>query len=464
MGRARGAAAILLLVFFVRGQISAGCRCGDGALDIVLVIDATGSMHLAIGTVKGQMAKIVDILAGRFETLRVGVVAYRTAEGPEFVVKSLPLTDDVEKVKAFLADLRASGGGEEAVYEGLREAVNMHFAADARKIAILVGDEPPARGTEERMRLLAAEAKTMGIMVHSITMSETAWRYYEFNDPEGFQKLRESGVTEAEMSRTFVIPAFREVSDVTGGSAVPGVSARDIVKWLLALSSGDSSLSSAADEVLAMETAVSGELRAGYPLLMVRIRCDGSSYSPRDLHRLLAHLEEYLPVPRFSILDGVSILDERAAAAPILYLCGHGAVTLSRDEEERLKKYVESGGRLWADACCGDAAFKESFCRLVERLFAGAVLARLPSGHQVFSAAVPIREVRYTERHRVARYVNGEPEAYGWEVSGSLAVLLTPHSWGAGWGSYPFGRPCLMHDDDALALTLNLLVYWMEGN
>jgi len=43
-------------------------------------------------------------------------------------------------------------------------------------------------------------------------------------------------------------------------------------------------------------------------------------------------------------------------------------------------------------------------------------------------------------------------------------VLLTPHSWGAGWGSYPFGRPCLMHDDDALALTLNLLVYWMEGN
>jgi hypothetical protein len=447
------------------GPTNAGCRCGDGTLDLVLVIDATGSMHFAIGTVKAQMAKIVDVLSGRFEALRVGVVAYRTADGPEFVAKGLPLTDDIEKVKDFLADLRSSGGGGEAVYEGLREAVNnMHYAPDARKVVILVGDEPPAEGTMDKVRLTAADAKTEGVIIHTITMSETAWRYYEFNDPEGFERLKKSGATDAEMMKTFVIPAFKEMSDVTGGSAVPGTDARDIVKWLLALSSGDSSLGKAADDVMGMEVKPAEEERKGLPVLMARLSFDGSCNTPRDSAKLLKNLEQYLPVTRYGIAEGMSVMDERLSGMPLLYLSGHGEIVLPAGGEERLKKYIAGGGRLWADACCGNEKFKESFKALMGRMFPGENLVKLPPTHPMFRVAVPLEHVRYTEKHRMAKYREGEPEAYALFIGGRMAVVFTPDSWGAGWGSYLYGRPCLMHDDDALALSMDLIVYWMEGH
>lgn len=457
---------VVVLFLLHPSVLDGGCRCGDGALDLVLLIDATGSMHIAIGTVKAQMAKIIDILSGRFESLRVGVVAYRTASGPDFVVKTLQLTADTDKVKEFLADLRASGGGGEAVCEGLDEAVNrMVFAPDARKIIVLVGDEPAAEGTRDQALLVAAEAKTRGIIVHSITMSETAWRYFEFNNPKEFAELKAKGLSDAELSSSFVLPSFRRISEAASGSAVPGVKARDIVKWLLALSTGDSGLGDVADEVMRMEQSRSQAVLSRGPVLMGRLTyAGGDCHTPRDNTRLLAHMKELLPVRDGRILDSVSLQDERLASLPLLYLSGHGPINLTDAEEKALKRYLESGGRLWADACCGNAEFEKSFMDIMNRLFPAHPLVEIPASHQVFRAAVRMDKVRYTTKHRVASYREGSPVAFALDFNDRTAVVYTPHSWGAGWGSYPFGVPCLMHDDDALALSLNLLVYWMEGH
>lgn len=70
-----------------------------------------------------------------------------------------------------------------------------------------------------------------------------------------------------------------------------------------------------------------------------------------------------------------------------------------------------------------------------------------------------IDEVRFTNGHRRAQYVKRAPHVEAISVDGREAVLYTPHSLGAGWKTYPYGSPCMMHDDDALRLSENIVLY-----
>lgn len=78
--------------------------------------------------------------------------------------------------------------------------------------------------------------------------------------------------------------------------------------------------------------------------------------------------------------------------SPVLYLNGHGAMPFvgrGREElngnEELLKKYVEEGGFLLAEACCGDKDFAASFEVLVDRIMPGSTLKRMPAEHSIWT-------------------------------------------------------------------------------
>ena len=47
----------------------------------------------------------------------------------------------------------------------------------------------------------------------------------------------------------------------------------------------------------------------------------------------------------------------------------------------------------------------------------------------------------------------------GVEVSGRLAVIYSPDDLGCGWRTGKFARPCNLHDDDALKLSVNAFVH-----
>ncbi len=79
--------------------------------------------------------------------VRIGLVAYRD-RGDEYVVRSWPLSDDIDAIYAHLRELQADGGGDtpESVNEALAEAVSkMSWSQDKRvlKLVFLVGDAPP---------------------------------------------------------------------------------------------------------------------------------------------------------------------------------------------------------------------------------------------------------------------------------------------------------------------------------
>jgi hypothetical protein len=69
--------------------------------------------------------------------------------------------------------------------------------------------------------------------------------------------------------------------------------------------------------------------------------------------------------------------------SPVLYMNGHGAITLTPVQEEILKTYLEEGGFVFAEACCGDPAFTDSFRKLIKKLF-DSDLKKMPPEHAIW--------------------------------------------------------------------------------
>ena len=118
-------------------------------LDIVFVVDSTGSMHDEIRTIKEEMVNIINNVNQGYPRpdVKVGVVTYRdySSQENEYLTRKSHLTSNLDQSIRFIKNLNAAGGGdfEEAVEAGLDEAINdMNWRSNSERIIILVGDAP----------------------------------------------------------------------------------------------------------------------------------------------------------------------------------------------------------------------------------------------------------------------------------------------------------------------------------
>ncbi|KAF4132311.1 Alpha-kinase family [Phytophthora infestans] len=115
------------------------------ALDLVIVMDCTGSMGPWIDEVKSAIVSIIDNVKKDHPSanVRVGFVAYRDFCDGVKRLQVYHLTSDVAAVRKFIFRLAAFGGGDgpEDIPGGLEAALAMPFNAQARRI-VLVGDSP----------------------------------------------------------------------------------------------------------------------------------------------------------------------------------------------------------------------------------------------------------------------------------------------------------------------------------
>jgi hypothetical protein len=74
--------------------------------------------------------------------------------------------------------------------------------------------------------------------------------------------------------------------------------------------------------------------------------------------------------------------------SPIQYINGHENPNrrLTGTERKLLKKYVDNGGFILAEACCGSKKFDEGFRELVKELWPGSKLEPLSGQHPIWSA------------------------------------------------------------------------------
>jgi len=119
-----------------------------GKLDLVFVIDTTGSMSDKIDSLLETCQRFVDELAGLSLSHRIAVVAFGDLTVPGDDITTFGFTSRVEEVKRTLGNIPRYGGGGnegESSFEALEKAIALPFRPNAVKAIVLITDEPALR-------------------------------------------------------------------------------------------------------------------------------------------------------------------------------------------------------------------------------------------------------------------------------------------------------------------------------
>ncbi len=147
-------------------------------LDMVLLIDTTGSMRDDLAAMRSAAASVLSTAFARPGKTRVGVVYYKdkTPDCTYVTKMELALSEDKGDIAGALARAKVDCGGDfpEHVYAGIhRAATGMSWRPEAAKVIVLIGDAPPHDDYPDVTRGMAiGAAKSRGIGVTSIIVNK----------------------------------------------------------------------------------------------------------------------------------------------------------------------------------------------------------------------------------------------------------------------------------------------------
>ncbi len=148
-------------------------------LDLMFVIDTTGSMGDELNYLQAELENVIETVAAdnaQMLDIRVSVNFYRD-QGDQYVVRSFPFTTDVADMVDILGMQLASGGGDypEAVEAALTDAVFDHEWSDdaTARLLFLVLDAPPHHtdGIVTELGEAIDEAARLGVRVVPLAAS-----------------------------------------------------------------------------------------------------------------------------------------------------------------------------------------------------------------------------------------------------------------------------------------------------
>ena len=150
------------------------------ALDLMLMVDTTGSMGDELEYLKAELSDMVQRISSETDglSIRVSVNFYRD-EGDEYVVKYFDFREDINDCLEQIKQQYADGGGDypEAVHTALDNAVSGHtWREDAVKLCFIVLDAPPhsdqeVRGVNDSLRQSVLKAAELGIRIIPVASS-----------------------------------------------------------------------------------------------------------------------------------------------------------------------------------------------------------------------------------------------------------------------------------------------------
>jgi len=129
-------------------------------LDLVFVMDTTGSMRRELADIQANLIGIIRVLGRLSPSLRVGFVAYKDF-GEDYVTRAFDLSAmtplNQQAIIRFVGAEKAKGGGDtpEPVDAALGVAVSMPWRHTADGRIIVVGDAPARRQDMGRALALA---------------------------------------------------------------------------------------------------------------------------------------------------------------------------------------------------------------------------------------------------------------------------------------------------------------------
>ena len=193
-------------------------------------------------------------------------------------------------------------------------------------------------------------------------------------------------------------------------------------------------------------------------LQLAQIRHSGGwNAAPLALRNLAALLRKTIPLDVSTNLQDIYLTDKRLPNYPLIYMHGRNDFTLNEEERAALRRHLTTGGVLFADACCGSAAFDRAFRRIIEQVFPDLKLQRIPPDHRLFTEIWhDLRQVRFN------RALGGraeEPYLEGIELDGRYVVIYSKFDIGCAIERHQ-SLECLGYThEDAVRIATNVVLY-----
>jgi hypothetical protein len=141
--------------------------------------------------------------------------------------------------------------------------------------------------------------------------------------------------------------------------------------------------------------------------------------------------------------DDLAAVTSDLLQSPILYITGHRRPKLTATERNLLKRYVDNGGFIVAEACCSSPDFDRGFRDVVAEIWPDFQLAELPAEHPVWTSPTTVAP--------------GQPyKLWGLNQGCKTVLIYSPQDLSCRWESGKVDDPrCIQ----AFRLGLNLIAY-----
>ena len=156
-------------------------------------------------------------------------------------------------------------------------------------------------------------------------------------------------------------------------------------------------------------------------------------------------------------VDEVSFKSDEVFAYPFIHMTGHGNVVWSREETERIRKYLDGGGFLHIDDNYGMDRFVRP---LIKQLYSDASLEPLSSSSFIFHYPFELSE----GLPKIHAHDGGAPQALVLRRKGRIVLLYTYEAdIGDGWEDQEVHGDAADIRQKALQMGANILTYAFTG-
>ena len=182
--------------------------------------------------------------------------------------------------------------------------------------------------------------------------------------------------------------------------------------------------------------------------------------TPHALPNLMKYIQQNTTLNVQFKRESVNLDNVDVFKHPVLYLTGLRDFKFSDTQVSRLRKYLQSGGVLIADAAVGKKAFDAAFRREIKRVLPNGPLKPLdPTDAALYQMPYRITTVDYENIVKVQNPSLNVPAMEGITIDGQLGVIYSSLSLSNGWEQLKFAYNRGYASDDALRIGVNLFAY-----
>lgn len=199
-----------------------------------------------------------------------------------------------------------------------------------------------------------------------------------------------------------------------------------------------------------------GDGKGGSAFVIARLKYSGGGdwyNDPTAEINMLTYLRQKVGMNVRPTFEYVDLSSDNIFRYPLLFLTGHGNITMSDGEAKRLRTYLEKGGFLYID---DDYGLDTAIRREMRKVFPDQEFRELPFSH-------PIYHSYYDFPHglpKIHEHDNKPPRGYGLFIEDRLVVYYTYETNPSdGWADPEIHHDTPERREQAFRIGTNVVVY-----